>query len=253
MRPATEGERGGSMRGRRYLHLLTEMNDVDFSRLEPGDIVLCANPHDVSALRAALFWSHAGMYTGLADESRAFVDAVDLPVRRRSERKLLWQRVRFTSKRMYLSYVDILVLRPECSREKREAAAAYAVSKAGRPFPRHFWLSFLRRNDQEAFTCTSLVYHAYRAQGVDLAPILLFRRVVPWPSALAKHPQVEVVAQGTRWRPIPLTRANWRLIVQRLWFRYVARARIIVRFERARDATKTDQPGPEGDGGTATA
>lgn len=144
------------MRGRRYLHLLTKLNDVYFSRLEPGDIVLCANPHDVSFLRAALFWSHAGLYTGLPDEARAFVDAVDLPVRRRSEGKLIWQRVRFTSRRMYLSYVDILVLRPKCSREKREAAAAYAVSKAGKPFPRRFWLSFLRRNDQEAFTCTSL-------------------------------------------------------------------------------------------------
>lgn len=240
------------MRGRRYLHLLTKLNDVYFSRLEPGDIVLCANPHDVSFLRAALFWSHAGLYTGLPDEARAFVDAVDLPVRRRSEGKLIWQRVRFTSRRMYLSYVDILVLRPKCSREKREAAAAYAVSKAGKPFPRRFWLSFLRRNDQEAFTCTSLVYHAYRAQGVDLAPRLLLRRVVPWPSALAKSPLVAVVAEGTRWRPIPLTWANWRLILQRLWFRYVARARIIVRFQRGRPSPPAQEPRPAGDGGTAT-
>ncbi|HEY3313678.1 MAG TPA: hypothetical protein VGL40_00115 [Bacillota bacterium] len=224
------------MRGHRFRHLLSKQNSVDFARLEPGDIVLCANPHDASLLRTFLFWSHAGLYTGLPEAAKAFVDAVDLPVRRRSERRLPWQRVRFTSKRMYLSYVDILVLRVDCSKEKREAAAAFAVAQVGKPFPRHLFRTFFRLHDQTAFTCTSLVYHAYRGQGVDLSPRILLGRTIPWPSSLARHPRIEEVARGTRWRPIPLSVRNWRPIIQRLWFRYVIRTQIILNLKPSRPA-----------------
>ncbi len=236
------------MRGRRYRHLLTKWNSLDFSLLEAGDIVLCANPHDVPAMRAVLFWSHAGIYTGLPDESRAFVDAVNLPVRDRGRGKLPWQRVRFTSKRMYASYVDILVLRPDCPREKRAAAAAYAIGKVGKPFHRWLLVGFLKIRDEDHFTCASLVYQAYRVQGVDLAPRLFFRRVVPWPSAMAKHPHIRVVAAGTRWRPIPLTPANWKIILARLWFRYARGAPIILRFERG-SRSRAERRGPAEPGG----
>jgi uncharacterized protein YycO len=211
------------MRLSAYRHLLTRTNSLDFGSLEPGDIVLCANPRDVFALRAVLFWSHAGMYTGLG-EARAFVDAVNLPVRGGARGKLIWRKVRFSSLAMYRGYVDVVALRVDCPPEARRAAAAFAVAQVGKPFARGLCVSFLnRRRDDNSFTCTSLVWRAYLEQGIDLAPAWLCRRVLPWPSALAAHQRVRVVGVGTRLRPIPRRRAYLPLIIQRCWFARILR------------------------------
>ncbi len=206
-----------------YKDLLVRKNTFDFSCLEPGDIVLCANPRDVFLLRTFLFWSHAGIYTG-REGAHAFVDAVDLPVRgRRRSSRLSWQSVRYSSLSMYESYIDVVALRVDCPPEKRRAAAAFAEAQVGKPFPKRLWLSFFDHRRTRGYSCTSLVWHAYREQGVDLAPRWLFRLVLPWPSALAANAQVRVIGLGTRLKSVPFRVPYRSLAVQRFWFRKVLR------------------------------
>lgn len=209
-----------------YRDLLVRKNTLDFSRLEPGDIVLCANPRDVFLLRALLFWSHAGIYTG-QEGAHAFVDAVDLPVRgRRRGGRLPWQSVRHSSLSMYQSYVDVVALRVECPPEKRRDAAAFAEAQVGKPFPKRLWLSFLDRRHAGAFSCTSLVWHAYREQGIDLAPPWLLRLILPWPSALAGHSHVHIIGLGTRMKAVPFRSPYLTLAFERFWFRRILRKKI---------------------------
>ena len=215
------------MRLSAYRDLLVRKNTFDFGLLEPGDIVLCANPRDVFLLRTLLFWSHAGIYTG--DEgAHAFVDAVNLPVRgRRRGGRLTWQRVRYSSLAMYQSYVDVVVLRVDCPPEKRLAAADFAQTQLGKPFPRNLWVSFLsRRSDAQAYSCTSLVWHAYKIQGLDLSPLWLFRLVLPWPSALAANPRVRIIGVGTRLKNVPWRSPYLMLAFERFWFKAILRKRI---------------------------
>ena len=103
---------------RRYREFFRLRNSFDFTLLQPGDLVLVANP---------------------GDDAHAFVDAVNLPVRRaarRADRTLLWQRVRYTSLRAFQAYMDILVLRPQVAPETRQAAADFARAQVGKPFLR---------------------------------------------------------------------------------------------------------------------
>ncbi len=220
-------------------------NTFDFSLLEPGDLVLVANPTDPWPIRAFLFWSHVAVYVG-ESEDRTFVDAVNLPVRRagrRSERGQPWQRVRYTSLRMFRSYLDVLVLRPDLPVEARMAAAEFARAQVGKPFPSRLGAAMLKPAQargpaggrKEAppgeFTCSSLVWHAYRRQGLDLSSGLLGGILLPWPSLLGHDPRLAHVGRGTRYRPLRAVRGQVALLLSRAWARWALRADISWRGE----------------------
>ncbi len=208
------------MRLERYKSVMLPRNTLDLSVLEPGDVILVANPHDMFVLRAAMFWSHAALYTGL-ESARAFVDAVNLPVRGKKNQPGFWQRVRFTSVGTVQHYVDVLVLRPDCPAEVRQKAVQFAIEKVGSPFVQGLFQSFIDRRQDRGYSCSSLIYHAYKAHGVDLS--VRFLHAVPWPAAMARHPRLRRIGAGTRVRrPTRPWRLSW-FYAGRLWTRYVLR------------------------------
>lgn len=222
---------------RRFRKLFHLRNTLDFAALEPGDLILVANPTDPVWMQLSTFWSHAAMYVGGDDDARAFVDAVNLPVRRAARRTdggLLWQRVRFTSLRGFQSYMDLVALRPPLPAEARHAAAAYARSQVGKPFFGDLVASMVlpRGRDRSAtpgeFTCSSLIWHAYKAQGFDLSRGIL-GGFAPWPSRLDHDRRLQHVARGTRVKPLRPARGQLGLYLVRAWFRYGLRSDIIWR------------------------
>jgi len=231
--------RGRRARSRRYRRLFRLRNSLDFARLEPGDLILVANPSDPVWLQATLFWSHVAIYVG-GDDSRAFVDAVNLPVRgaaRRGDRTLLWQRVRFTSRRAFESYVDLLVLRPLLPADARRAAAEFARSQVGKPFCRRPAAGILKGwpggpgEPPSEYTCSSLVWEAYRRQGLDLSPRGLGRLFFPWPSRLDHDRRLRHVGRGTRLRPISPAAGRLGYFLARAWFKWGLRSDILWRGE----------------------
>lgn len=249
----------------RRRHLVRLRNSLDFSLLEPGDLVLVANPTDPWPIQLAAFWSHVAIYVG-GSEDRAFVDAVNLPIRRagrRHERGLPWQRVRYTSLRMFRSYVDVLVLRPNLPAEARRAAADFALAQVGKPFSSGIWAGMRKPRggrgggDQggdrnrggvgdegggEApgeFTCASLIWHAYRHQGLDLSSGPLRRLLLPWPSLLGHDRRLAHVGKGTRYKSLRPVRGQLLLLAARAWFRWALRS----------DNSWRGEPEPEETGG----
>ncbi len=250
----------------RLRHLFRPRNTFDFSLLEPGDLVLVANPTDPWLTQAAVFWSHVAIYVGDSEE-HAFVDAVNLPIPiagRRRDQGLPWQKVRFTSLRMFRSYVDVLVLRPPLPAAARRAAAEWARAQVGKPFPRRVAAAFFRPRARRGgvqpagpvkgapagaqaavgqpasaaaaaepaeFTCSSLVWHAYLAQGLDLSSGPLGRWLVPWPSLLGHDRRLIHVGRGTRLRPLRLSRGHAGYWLARAWFRWALRSDVSWRGE----------------------
>lgn len=219
---------------RRHRGLIHHHNTLDYTVLEPGDLVLVANPSDPWPIQALMFWSHVAIYVGESEE-RAFVDAVNLPIRRagrRTGRGLPWQRVRYTGLRMFRSYADVLVLRPRLPASARRAAAEFAASQVGKPFSRSLVAGLLRPRGRTPsgsaeFTCASLVWTAYYRQGLDLCSGPLGRLVLPWPSRLGHDRRLAHVARGTRFQPVRAGRGPLRLWLTRAWARWALRSDIL--------------------------
>ncbi len=218
---------------RRFRSRFHPLNTFDFSTLEPGDLVLVANPTDPCPTQAVVFWSHVAIYVG-ESEDRAFVDAVDLPVRRAERlrqrgRASLWSKVRFTPLGTFRRYTDVLALRPDLPAEKRKSAAEYARAQVGRPFDRRVLSAFLRSvslRRSGRFTCANLIWHAYLAQGFDLASGPFARLLVPWPSLIGHDRRLIRLGGGTRYKPLRPARGQLGLYLARAWFRYVLRSDI---------------------------
>lgn len=196
-----------------------------------------------------MFWSHVAIYVG-GDDAHAFVDAVNLPVRRaarRADRTLLWQRVRYTSLRAFQAYMDILVLRPPLAAEFRQAAADFARAQVGKPFVKRVVAGvFLPRSAAtsgerseatpgerseavpEEFTCASLIWHAYRRQGFGLSADLL-AVLAPWPSRLGHDRRLRHVGRGTRVKVLRPAPGQLALYLARAWSRWVLRSDILWR------------------------
>ncbi len=206
-------------------------NDLDTALLEPGDVVLVANSHDNRAIRWTMFWSHAAIYTG-REPNEAFIDAVNLPVGRHAKRQI-WRQVRFTPMARFRHYEDVLVLRPKAPPEVRRRAAEYAVAQVGKPFPPTWRAFFTGTNSDAYFSCTSLIWHAYHSQGIDLSarrrPFGLGRRIIPSPRSFQRHPRLRPVARGTRvLRAQLLAPRGWIRLAGRIWFCYGLRVGIVL-------------------------
>jgi uncharacterized protein YycO len=120
---------------------LEEENDLDFDILEPGDLLLVANPTDLWVIRYLLFWSHVGIMTEVG-----VVDAIRDPRGEYVEQQL-WGTVQCVPFRIYRANHDIIALRVKCSREKRAAAARYAIDRLGLPYSPTLRKIFLGRGD----------------------------------------------------------------------------------------------------------
>jgi uncharacterized protein YycO len=190
-------------------------NDLDFNLLEPGDLLLVANPTDIWLVRYLLFWSHVGM---VAD--RGLVDAVRDPRGDYIEQQR-WGTVQWVPYRIYRANHDILALRVKCSREKRAAAARYALQKVGLPYSPTLRTTFLGHRETDCYSCASLVWQAYLAQGIDLYPFPGGPIFNVLPSFILRSSHVEVIARGVRPERATGAWPKSRLAVERLWFKYV--------------------------------
>jgi len=199
---------------------LKEQNDLDFDLLEPGDLLLVANPTDFPFVRYMFFWSHVGIVT-----EQGVVDAIRDPRGEYVEEQQSGtvQRVPF---RVYRANHDIIALRVKCSREKHVAAARYAVDKLGLPYSPTLRSIFFGRGDITHYSCASLVWQAYLTQGIDLDPLPGKSYLIIFPAVLLRSPHIEIIARGTRYRPITKCWRNRRLVMERLWFEHLLRADI---------------------------
>jgi uncharacterized protein YycO len=211
---------------------LKEENDLDFDVLEPGDLLLVANPTDRWLMRYMLFWSHVGIATELG-----VVDAIRDPRGEYIEEQQ-WGRVQRVPFRIYRANHDIIALRVKCSGVKRAAAAAYAMDKLGLPYSPTVWEIFLGRGDATHYSCASLVWQAYKGQGIELDPLPWKSNLVLFPALLLRSPHIEIIARGTRYKPISRSWQNSGLIIGRLWFKHVLRANIesVIHWRKAADA-----------------
>ena len=204
---------------------LKEENDLDFHLLEPGDLLLVANPTDVWLVRYLLFWSHVGVVT-----QEGVVDAVRDPRGEYIEEQH-WGTVQCVPFRVYRANHDIIALRVECAPAKRVGAATYAMQRAGLPYSPTLGKVLLARMDTTHYSCASLAWQAYQAQGIDLDPLSWNSNIILLPALLVRSPLVRVISQGTRYTPIARTWRNAALIMERVWFRHMLRARIDMMIE----------------------
>jgi uncharacterized protein YycO len=200
--------------------LLRDKNDLDFGALVPGDLLLVANPTDAWQVRYTLFWSHVGIVTSLG-----VIDAIRDPRGDYIELQR-WGMVQCAPFKVYTANHDILALRVKSSPEVRRAAVDYAQAKIGLPYSPNLRKILFNRRDTEHYSCGSLAWQAYMEQGIDLAPSPFEALVLP--AMLIRSPYIESVAYGTRYAPIKRSWRHLGRLLERLWFRYLSRAKIIV-------------------------
>jgi uncharacterized protein YycO len=201
--------------------VIRDQNTLDCTILEPGDILMVANPTDVPIIRYLIFWSHVGI-VGL--DSTQVIDAVREP-RGEWTGEPAWYQVRRGPVSSYLLSYDILAIRPRLAAVARSAAAEYAESKVGLPYAPTVRRILYGRRDTSAYSCASLMWQAYERQGLDLAPIAASSGLNVVPLVLARSPHVDVIGRGTRYGSM---RAQARrLRAQRWWFRHALGADIV--------------------------
>ena len=143
-------------------------NRLDFSRLEPGDILLAGKPQ-----AAYGHFTHAGLYLGQGDVLEGYVDC-----------GLSRQPVTH-----YHSYDWACILRVELPPLERARVLEFATAQEFKPFyPAAF------KPGQRYWNCTKIIWTAYQQVGLDLDP-----NVDLWvsPDALYFSPWVHVItAEG---------------------------------------------------------
>jgi uncharacterized protein YycO len=202
--------------------LIRDRATLDTSILEPGDILMVANPTDRPAIRYLVFWSHVGI---IGSSGVDVIDAVREP-RGEWHGEPNWFHVQRGPLSSYLLSYDILAVRPRLPAAARRAAADYAEGKVGAPYADSLRSILFGRRDTSGYSCASLMWQAYKKQGLNLAPAPSWFEYAVIPLALSRDPQVEVIGRGTRYRLIPVTCRRLRL--ERRWFRYVLGADILV-------------------------
>lgn len=203
-----------------------ERNDLDFASLEAGDIVLMSNPWDRWYMRYTIFWSHAGLVTGKGGQE-AIIDVVREPYGDydRVGQRPFYQ-VHYCTYEAYARNYDLIALRVRCPLEVRQAAVCYAEGRIGTPYSPNIKKIIFNRHDTDHYSCSVLIWQAYRSQGIDLSPAPFGLNVTVMPYTFAHSRHVRVVAVGTRYMPIPRNWRNLGLILRRWWYRNVLRAPI---------------------------
>ena len=118
------------------------LNKLDLSLLEPGDILLGGNHGSSYGV-----FTHAGLYTG-NDQ------VVDMGTS---------SGVYLTEAQDYYSYDWAAILRVKTGSRQKKAAVDYALSQIGKPF---FILA--PRKEDGLWYCTKLISYSYSRQGINL-------------------------------------------------------------------------------------
>ena len=140
-------------------------NRLDFSRLEPGDILLAGNSQSCYG-----HFTHAGIYLG---EGRVLEGYVDCGISRQPLDH-------------YRSYDWACILRVRIPEAKRRQAVEYALKQEFKTFyPAAF------KGGENYWNCTKLIWEAFRRQGVDLDS---FGDLWVTPDYIFRSPHVELVA-----------------------------------------------------------
>lgn len=142
-------------------------NPLDFSQLEPGDIILGHNPGCTWG-----YYTHATLYLGNGQVMET----------------LLTTGAATASVEHYHDYTGAAILRVNLPKDVKERAVQAALSLRGRPF-----LLLAPRQTSDWFYCTKAVWWAYKQAGYDLDPDGSFWVV---PDQFPKSPFVTVVAKG---------------------------------------------------------
>lgn len=197
-------------------------NGLDFRSLEPGDLLLVANPTDPWYIRYTIFWSHVGIVT-----PEGVVDAVREPRGELTELQS-WGKVQCAPLEVYAAGHDLLALRVRCSPQEKQAAAEYARSRVGLPYSPTIKKILFSRRATGHYSCASLAWQAYMEQGIDLAPSPWDCDIFVLPVALLSSPHMEVVGYGTRYEGVKRSPRNLGSLIERLWLRRLARFEIVV-------------------------
>jgi uncharacterized protein YycO len=124
---------------------IASRDEVSFSNLEPGDIVLGGWPNCAYGR-----FSHAGIYLGDNMVLEGYVD-YGLSIQELSH---------------YLNYSELCLLRVEASREIKDQAVAYALARQGQMF---YPVAF--KQGERYWNCTKIIWQAYNRQGINLDTI----------------------------------------------------------------------------------
>lgn len=187
--------------------------------LLPGDIVITRREWFLSNVGLPGFWSHAALYTGIADERKEFFDTGRMKnwLKEREEGapdfedllrlkypkayglslekdgagnpnrviEAVGEGVIFTTAEHALGADSIAVLRPKLSETDKALAILRAFHYSGRPYDFNFDFS-----TDSALVCSELIYKSYEAsaenRGLELPLIRIAGRPVTPPNNLAK-------------------------------------------------------------------
>lgn len=117
-------------------------NHLDFSQLQPGDILLAGNPDSCYG-----HFTHAGIYLG---EGRVLEGYVDCGISRQPLEH-------------YRSYEWACILRVRIPGIMRQRAVEYALEQEHKTF---YPVAF--KNGKNYWNCTKLIWEAFLREGVDL-------------------------------------------------------------------------------------
>lgn len=121
---------------------VTEENDISFSELEPGDILLGGWPGCAYG-----YFSHAGLYLGNQEVLESYIDTG----------------VTVNSVAHYRDYTRACILRVKVDDKIKQRAIEYALKQQGKIF---YPVSF--KNDERYWNCSKIIWKAYQQQGIDL-------------------------------------------------------------------------------------
>jgi hypothetical protein len=141
-------------------------NDISFTGLEPGDLILGAYPGCAYGR-----FSHAGIYLG---EGKVLESYGDLGVN-------------IQPIEHYREYSEVCLLRVKADTTVKKQAVDYVTRQQGGMF---YPLAF--KSGERYWNCTKIMWKAYAAQGVDFDPTNDF-----WvaPDLFYKSPLVEVIRE----------------------------------------------------------
>jgi uncharacterized protein YycO len=143
-------------------------NQLDFSQLQPGDIILVGNAGGSYGR-----YTHAAIYVG-NDQ------AIDMYIS---------TGVYLTSLDAYHDYRWAAILRVKATKTQKVAAVDYSLKQLGLPF---FILA--PRNNDGLWYCSKLVWQAYARQGIDLDP---YQDYWITPDDLQDSPKIQLIANTT--------------------------------------------------------
>jgi len=149
-----------------YAYMSNCGNNISFTELEPGDILLGGYP-DCAYGR----FSHAGIYLGKGQVAEGYVDLG----------------ITIQTLDHYNNYSDICLLKVKAPQDVKLKAVDYVLEQEGKIF---YPLAF--KPGDRWWNCSKIMWKAYCEQGINLTPEADF-----WiaPDAFYQSPLVDIIAE----------------------------------------------------------